>query len=305
MKKIKILIAVLAVAGIVWFIYSNYIKVPVPPPPSPPVNQFVREINREIDSIETNPNNGFCADDYKRVRYHIDDYASQNRLGKDSTDTLGNIQNQEYLFKTLFSKYTEKFIAQADNVFNNSVWASNDLKFIQAESHRLRKEGVDRKALDVKGPIAKDLSRVVVTVDSYYSEVAFINKCRSFSYNNTDLDSRFPIEQAQTIINDSKKHLSSLGVVRNSAFVKDGLKGIPEKVLSAHVSYLEKKIKDLSGYYIYVNSLYTYKSSLYDKLYAEISELSNPMYSGLNVSSQRSRLQNALQADYNAAKNYF
>ena len=305
MKYLKIILAILAVIGIGIAIYLGYTKTTDMGAIGLPENQFTRRISQEIKEISNKPDNHFCKDAYDIVKYHLDEYASQNRLGVDSTDISGNSQNQQFLFKTLYSAYAEKFIAQADYVFKGSVWSSSDLSFIKAEASRLRSEGQKSDCLERNGTVDKEFSRLTRTIDSYYSEVTFINNCKSFSYSNTDLEKHFPIDKAQSIINDSKSHLSSLGVVKNSEVIKIGLSSIPEKVLSVHVAYLTKKLNEWKEMYMYYATLAAYKTNLYDKLKAEVSQLDNPMYSGLNVSSQKSRLMNILDADNQAAANYF
>lgn len=305
MKYLKIILAFLAVIGIGIAIYLGYTNTTVVDSIGLSENQFTRRISQEIKELSNKPDNHFCKDAYDIVKYHLDEYASQNRLGVDSTDISGNSQNQQYLFKTLYSTYAEKFIAQADYVFKRSAWSSNDLNFIKAEVDRLRSEGQKNDCLERNGSVDKEFSRLTRTIDSYYSEVAFINECNSLSYSNTDLEKHFPINRAQSIIKDSKSHLSSLGVVKNSDVVKNGLSSIPEKVLTVHVAYLTKKLNEWKGMYMYYATFAAYKTNLYDKLKAEVSQLDDPMYSGLNVSSQKSKLMNILDADNQAAVNYF
>ena len=305
MKYLKIILAILAALGIGLAVYFGYSKTTVVDEIGLPENQFTRRVNQEITDISNKPENRFCKDAYDIVKYHIDDYASINRLGATLADTLGNNQNHQFLFKTLYSTYAEKFIAQADHVFKGSAWSSGDLSFIKSEANRLRWVGRSNSFLESESTVVKDLDRLTRTIDSYNSEISFINECKSFSYSNVDLDRRFPVARAESIINDSKSHLSSLGVVKNSEAVKTGLTEIPDRVLSVHVSYLTKKINEYKEMYMYYNTLAAYRTNFYDNLKAEISQLDNSMYSGLNVSSQKTRLMNSLEADHRAAIAYF
>lgn len=305
MKYLKIFLAILAAIGIGLAVYFGYTKTTTVEDIGRPENQFTRRVNQEIIDISNKPESRFCKDAYDIVKYHIDDYASLNRLGATPTDTLGNSQNQQFLFKTLYSTYAEKFIAQADHVFKGSAWSSGDLSFIKSETSRLRSVGKQNNCLEANGTVDKDLSRLTRTIDSYYSEIAFINECKSFAYSNVDLDKRFPITRAETIINDSKNHLSSLGVVKNSDAIKTGLTGIPDKVLSVHVAYLTKKLNEYKEMYMYYNTLAAYRTNFYDNLKSEISQLDDSMYSGLNTTSQKTRLINSLEEDYKAARSYF
>ena len=305
MKSLKIILAILAAIGIGLAVYFGYTKTTVVDEIGLPENQFTRRVEQEILDISNKSESRFCKDAYDIVKYHIEDYASLNRLGATPTDTLGNSQNQSFLFKRLYSAYAEKFIAQADHVFKGSAWTSGDLSFIKSEAGRLRSVGKQNDCLEANGTVDKDLSRLTRTIDSYNSEIAFINECKSFSYSNVDLDRRFPVDRAASIINDSKSHLSSLGVVKNSEAVNTGLTGIPDRVLSVHVSYLTRKLNEYKEMYMYYNTLAAYRTNFYDNLKAEISQLDNSMYSGLNVSSQKTRLMNSLEADHRAASAYF
>lgn len=305
MKYLKIFLAILAAIGICLAVFWGYTKTTMVEDIDRPENQFTRRVNQEIIDISNKPENRFCKDAYDIVKYHIDDYASINRLGAAPSDTLGNSQNQQFLFKTLYSTYAEKFIAQADHVFNGSAWPSGDLSFIKSETSRLRSVGKQHGCLEANGTVDKDLSRLIRTIDSYYSEVAFINECKSFAYSNVDLGNRFPITRAETIINDSKSHLTSLGIVKNSDAVKTGLAGIPDKVLSVHVAYLTRKLNEYEGMYMYYNTLRAYETHFYDNLKSEISQLDNSMYSGLNATSKKTRLLNSLETDHRAASSYF
>lgn len=305
MKTLKIILAIMAIIGIALAIYFSYIKITAPGPIDHPENQFTRRVNQEIECISSKPANRFCKDAYDLVKYHIDDYASMNRLGASLTDSVGNQRNQQLLLKTLYSTYVDKFIEQADWVFMGNAWASADLSFIKDEDRRLRTYGQECGYLQSGSAADKDFTRISRNIDSYHSEVAFINECKSFAYNNSDLESRFPIDKAKSIINDSRNHLSSMGVVKNSDFVRNGLSSIPDKVLSVHVAYLTRKLNEWRGMYMYYPTLAAYRTNFYDKLKAEIAQLDNPMYSGLNVSSQKTRLLNILETDNNAAASYF
>ena len=305
MKYLKIILAILAAIGIGLAVYFGYTKTTAVDDVGLPENQFTRRVNQEIIDISNKSESRFCKDAYDIVKYHIDDYASINRLGAFPEDTLGNSQNQQFLFKTLFSTYAEKFIAQADHVFRGSAWPSGDLGFIKTEANRLRWIGRSNAFLESDSAVAKDLDRLTRTIDSYNSQIAFINECKSFAYSNVDLKNRFPIARAESIINDSKNRLSSLGVVKNSEAVKTGLTGIPERVLSVHVAYLTKKLNEYKDMYMYYNTLRAYETNYYDNLKSEISQLEDSMYSGLNASSQKTKLMNSLEADHKAASSYF
>ena len=305
MKYFKIFLAILAVIAIGLAIYWGYSKTTKVDTVKLPENQFTRRINQEISDISNKPDSRFCGDAYEIVKYHIDDYASTNRLGADSTDISGNNQNQQFLYKTLYSAYADKFIAQSDYVFKGSSWSSGDLSFIKAEVSRLRTEGQKNGFLESGGPVDKDFNRINTTLSTYDKEIAFINECRAFSYNNVDFERRFPVDKAQSIIIESKQHLSSLGVVKNSDVVKNGLAGIPDKVLSVHDSYLKRKYNEYKDMYMYYNSLNAYKTQFYDVLKSEMSQLDNNMYAGLNAASKKTILMNNLDGDYRAAVKYF
>lgn len=308
MKYFKIILAILAIIGIGIAIRAFYIKTTGLPPVDPSANQFVRRVRQEIQAIADKPNSSFCKDTYDIIKYHIDDYASINRLGATIEDIEGNKRQQQILLKDLFSAYSEKFIDQANYVFNHSAWKSSDLSFIRSEANRLRLVGNEKSYLERGVGSDKDLLKCVQNTVDYDEEVRFINECNSFSFKNKDLDKHFPITEAKRIIDDSKQHLNSLGIVKNSEVVHKALTNIPQKVFSAHVSYLAVKLEEYKEMYMYSFSLKDYENNLYGLLKKDISELDNPMYSsisGINPSVSKSQLLRKLEDDHDAAKTYW
>lgn len=305
MKYIKIFLAILAVAAVCLVIYFGYSKTTKIGTVDLPENPFTRRISQEIEAISSKPVSRFCKDAYKITKYHIDDYASLNRLGADSLDISGNSQNQKFLYKTLYSTYVDKFISQADYVFKGNAWTNDDLSFIKSEINSLRTEGRKNKFLESGGVVDKTFIRMSNTIDSYYNEIKYINECKNFSFGEIDIEKRFPVDRAKNIIDGSKEHLSSLGVIKNSDAVRKGLESIPERVLTVHVSYLNDKFNEYKQMYIAFNTLGAYKTNLYDVFKSEISQLDNSMYSGLNVAAKKTRLMNNLDNDYQGAIQYY
>lgn len=299
MKALKITLAIIAFIGIGVFVIFNYTQTTNIDDVDTPNNQFTDRIEKEISDIKHRPNMQFCMYNYKLVKYYINEFASINGFGSDLKDENGNSENKKYLFNKLYDTYADKFISQANYVFSGSTWPTNDLDFIKKEAKSLQTEN---------SKVDRDFSELIKTVDAYYSEVAFIKKCNSFSYNNTNWNEHFPINTAQEYISKSKSRLSSLGVVKNSEIVKNGLSNIPKKVFDAHVNYLEKKLNKWLNYYMHFETLEGYKELLYNKLEAEINQLDSTMnHAGLNASSQKKKtsLLNRLEEDYIKAEKYF
>lgn len=307
MKYLKIALTIFVLIGIGIAIYLGYSKTTEVQNIGLPENQFTRRINQEIVDLSHKTENTFCKHAYDIIKYHIDDYALINRLGVDYGDTLGNNQNQLYLFKTLYSTYVEKFINQADYVFMHNDWLDQDRSFINSEVARLRSVGYSNTLLEENEGADNEFKRILRTLSDYNSEVSFIRTCNNFSFNNLDLAAKFPMSEAVAKINDSKSHLTALGIVRNSDKVRNGLSEIPDKIFKVHERYLTRKLNEWKDFYEYNTTLADYENNLYKVLKDDISSLDNSIYSSNNidVSTSKSKLLKTLEADHDRAKAYF
>jgi len=308
MKYLKIILAILAVIGIGLAIRAYYTKTTELQKVDRSTNQFVRRVRQEINALSEKPDNKFCKDSYDIIKYHIDDYASINRLGSTLQDVQGNQQQQQVLSKDLYSAYAVKFVDQAKYVFGHNEWKSSDQSFIKSEVTRLRSIGKANNYLESGVGVDNDFSEFLKYIEKYYKELQFISECKKFSFKDLDLDKHFPVSDAQSIINDSKTHLNELGIVKNSDVVRNGLTNVPKDIFTVHESYLTKKLAEYKGMYMYSFSLKDYEEHLYGLLKKDINELNHSMYAGvegISPSSSVSKLLSLLEADHSNAKKYW
>jgi hypothetical protein len=304
MKALKISLAVIVLAAIIFIVWKWIIVSPPPPPPPPPKNEVTRRIGQVIDSIRKLPDSKFCEAFYKEITYHIDSYFKEGRLGVNPSDTLGNRQNKENFTKNLYSVYVEKFISQAFYVLNRSEWKIDDLNFIRSEYQTLRKS----KLLEKGSPVDKEFAKIQSVFSKYDEIVAYISACKNFSHPVSGLDNRFPASDMQNKISQAVTYLNnSLGnaYVNHCTRLRDGLKEIPQVLFSVHVKYLDNKIDRYSNRYSNCTSQSDYANTLYKPLKSEIDALDNDIYNVANFDSEYKRLLDKWKTDSQEAYKYF
>ncbi len=234
---IAIVLALITVFIIFW---TDIIK--PPPPPPPPPNDFTEKVVYNIDSLKGIPESQFCVELYKEILYYIDDYSKQMHFGDNSSE---NDIWKENLLRDLNSAYTNKFIKQSFYVFNSANWKKDDLQILRSELDKLKKSDF------IKDGPAKDKLNEIDRVLAKYDEIAkFINIYSYYSYNTINLNGSFPdltdkINETNNYINnDLDNHY-----VNNCAYLKAGLKEIPNKLFYAHVKYLENLINKFGPNY--------------------------------------------------------
>lgn len=300
MKSLKISLAVIVVALIVFFVIRSLVKTGEVKEIPLAKNQFTKRIEQEIDSLGKLSNSRFCNDFYKEVGYHIDSYYNESRLGK---TPLENDQWKENLTKNLYSAYADKFIHQAFYVFNGSEWETDNLKFIRSEYQALRKS----RLLERDSPVDKKFTEIQ-TIFSKYDEIAgFISTCKGFNYSATSLAARFPVSDVQDKISQAvtfRRNRLENEYVNHCTRLHDGLKDIPQSLFRAHIRYLDDKINEWSGLYPNFNSQSDYANNLYRPLKDEIEALDNDIYNAANFDREYKRLSDKWSADFTKAYNY-
>lgn len=306
MKILKISIALIIVSAIILFITRSLVRQDGIGEISLPKNQFSERIQREIDSLISLPESKFCKEYYNIVTFHINDYYIQGRLG---TNVSENSQWKDNFYRTLFARYTEKFIHQVLYVFRDSTWKPVDLKFIRGEVLRLKAQKLNDEFLLERGSQTdKEFIQIQNTLKKYDEIVDFISISKSFSYSKAVIPDQFPISNVITILDRTKAYLNNRlenELLNNCTRLKNKLNEIPQSLFKAHVNYLDNKITKWSGKYTNYPSQKEYKTSLYDKLKAEVSSLYNGIYNVSNFNTEYNRLTNKLDDDSNAAYIHF
>lgn len=301
MKAIKIGLALAVVGMIAYFIIQSLIGVPEPPVVPLAHNQFTKRIEQETDSLGRLPDSRFCRQFYDEIRYHIDNYHSQRRLGGNQ---LENDQWRANLHKNLYSAYAGKFIDQAFFVFRGQGWGQEDLVFIRSECRALKYSPM----LKGHSPVDNKLSEIQEILRKHDEIASFISSCETYTAFGSSLSDRFPIAESQDIISRAAEYRrSSLGnvLVNNCTRLHNGLKAVPQFLFQAHVSYLDGKIDRWSGLYANYNSQLAYSDNLYGPLEAEIKSLDNDVYELPNFEREYNRLTAKWETDAEKAYAHF
>jgi hypothetical protein len=302
MKAVKISLAVIVVAVIVFFVIRSLVTTGEVEQIDLLQNQFTKRIEQEIESLGHLPDNKFCKDFYNEVGYHISDYHKQGRLSNNPSE---NNQWRENLSKELYSAYAGKFIRQAFYVFRGSEWDIDALNFIRSEYPTLQKSAL----LERGSVVDKEFAKFQTIFDKYDEITGFISSCKEFSYPDDNLSDRFPVADVVSKISRAaiyrNNHLGN-EYVNNCTRLHDGLKEVPQTLFRAHVGYLDDKINEWSGMYSNYSSQIDYANNLYRPLKSEIDALDNDIYNVANsyFDSEYNRLSKKWSDDNTKAYNY-
>jgi hypothetical protein len=303
MKLIKISLAI-SVIGLITFFIVNSITTTSEPPVQPPVvNQFTKIIDDEINTLQRQIFTDFkkLKTSYEDVKFDIDDYYNENRLGKNQ---LENNQSKERLSKNLYSIYVAKFLNQANSVFNKSEWNNQDIAFIRSESLALKNSKFLQHGKEVDIQITQ-----IQKVLSKYDEInKFILSCREFSYSADSFSSIFPMALAkQKIVRAAiyKKNKLENTLLNNCIRLHTQLGQTNNILFNAHIKYLENKINTYSGTYVAYNSHGEYAKEFYLKLKNEINSIDNDIYAVAYYDNVYDKLINKLNQDNSNAKAFF
>lgn len=274
MRTIKISLAVITVAAIVFFVARSFVTNEEVGEIRQSYNEFIGKIQQEIKALQLKPENKFCKDYYNEVTYHIDDYFKTGRFGKSQPE---NDQWKENLSKQLYAAYVDKFIKQAFYVFDRSDWEIRDLSFIRSEYRVLQSSPL----LERYSPIDERFNEIKTIFDKYDEISAFISNCKGFTYFETKLDEQFPIDYVSTEISDAKSYLNNgldNSYVNNCTRLRDELAKIPQVMFEVHTGYLDSMITYWTGSYIGYPSQKIYRENVWTPVDNKIDSLVNNIY---------------------------
>lgn len=302
MKAIKIILAFVVVAVLGFFVWK-WIIAPPPPPPTitPPTNQFVERIEKEIDSLGKVPSASFCPEFHQKIQYDISEFHLKGFLG--DTTTSDNDQWEEILSKNLYSVYAPKFVEQAMFIFNGHEWKTDNLKFIRSEAKELQKSDYLKSDSPVKASFVE-----IEGILSKYDEVnGFLAKCKNYSFSDNGVSSVFPnVGDMVTKANQLAQNTGNK-YVNNCTRLKDGLKEVPRKLFDKHVSYLTQKINSYANQYRNYDTQAEYNTKVYTPLRDQINAIDYKVY-GLGesfVDGKQEELFNLLGKYNRDATDYF
>ena len=311
MKTIKISLVIAVIGLITFFVINSLTTLVAPPPPPPVVNQFTKIIDEEINALQRLTGTSFndLKTSYEEVRFDIDDYYGEKRLGKNQAQ---NNQSKERLSKNLYSIYVVKFINLANSVFRRSEWNIQDIAFIKSESIELKRS----QFLQQGNGVAIQIKQIQNVLNKYDEINKFISSCKGFSYSNNELNSAFPITTIKQKISRAvtyKNNKLENSFVNNCIVLHKQLNETTKFLFNAHVRFLNGKIdrykgwysmKDPSGEYTF-NSAGAYADEFYKKMKNEINGLDNDIYHVSNLDNEYEKLIAKLNKENSNAITFF
>lgn len=301
MQTIKITLPLAVFVLIGFFVWKWGGGVTSPPTPPPPTNQYVSNIEGEINALGNLSANTFSLKAYKDIQYHIEDNHKQRFLGSTESD---NNQWKEILSKNLYSAYVPKFIEHVEYVLNGSEWKVADLNFIRTEVNTLQSSVY----LHQDSPVASKFNEFESVLTKYDEISDFISNCNNFFFGSYSTSDRFPdvsdkIQKSRAYLKNNLEN----AYVNNCARLKEGLREVPKKLFEEHVSYLRDKIQQNSGNIRNYSTHAEYSNVIYTPLRNHIDALDNDIYGvGDNTFNSNYRsLENLLSADNRNAIDYF
>lgn len=305
MKSIKIVIAVIAVLALAAGIYFSVANVGKMEKVEHPENAFTQKLDLEINSLQAK--SSVSLKDYSTIKYHIDDYHSQNRLGVDSEDTLGNDNNRASYSRLLYSVYVEKFVKQSLATFNKPSWPSGTVSAIYSGNETMLKDGTNGNYLDKNGRVYGELKKIRSVTSDYIKINKFINTYA----NGLSASGTFPVNDVSNVVSTAQNHLASkLGGtygVNDVSELSAGLNKIPSAIFQSHCRFIAGQIESAKSRLSSdtFSSYNEYKTKVYDRLSDELSKLSSANYGNAYNPSSYSKYKSQIEGLLSDAYDYF
>ena len=310
MKTIKItLIVIVLSAIIVSTIFMSIRKTICPPPPLPPKNTYLINIEAKISSLNNSSGFSSCKDLYGDIKYYIEDDFSRNKLG---ATQLENDQMRNNLLIRLYATYADKFLNQAFSVFKGSAWEIDKLSFIRNENLSLQREGVQNGFLELNSNTDKKFNEIKIIFTEYDKVNIFINECKNISeFLDYEIATQFPISKVEVYIKGSKDYLKSIAesnMIKNCDRLRNDLITVPQVLFTSHVKYLDDKLNRWNGEYLkFVNQggFNKYRKNLFLPLKTELESINQNFYNEVSSIDEFNRLDKKLKDDSEAAYSYY
>jgi hypothetical protein len=301
MKAIKIGLATVVVATILFFIVKFLVSIGDVGKISLPKNQFTKRIEKETETLRKIPDNQFSKNAYDDINHEINAFYKEQKFGKNKNE---NDQWKENLSKNLYSAYADKFIKQAFYVFNGSVWNLPDLNFIRNEYKSLQ----NSQFLQRSSPVDLSFINIQKILGKYDEITSFIASSKNYAFTDYSFSTNFPMQEVESKISVSAKYKNNKlenSYVNNCIRLHNDLNKVPDYLFNAHIKYLNNKLNQFIGTYSYYNSQGNYAKDLYNPMKSQINMLDNNIYNVANFDNEYDKLINRLIVDSENAYNYF
>ena len=270
---IKILLIVLALAGIGYAVYSFFDKAEKGETPPPPQSDFEKEIQAEADR-------GIKDRDYARASATFAELC--DRIDTEAAVTLAdgsrNLTPDEVrrARQIVFYAYVPIFTAHADACFGRTVWSDDEVDALGTAAGRLQ----EMQVAEAGSPTTKDLARIRQTAADYR---AAWQAARSGAGCRSVAAVRSAVSRANSF---KRKPLS------NCTALVSALNAVPARAKSALTTYVAGRCNRVaSGYASYATYVDFYAAQ--SQCLNLIDEYEKAFGGNASLSTARRRLQNA------------
>lgn len=266
MKAVKFLLVILVVAGL------GYLAVSFLGPEPKPVdnidgiiieNKYVADIEAMIEKLINKPASEFCVDYYEEIANKIDYCCERKHFDKKDEKHNASIAERER--QRLFTAYISLFVKQSYYVFNGSEWNVNKIKAIKKMTADMKKSKFMERGADAD----LRLDSINYILKKYDAATSFYYRCSNFSYNYYVLDSLYPVNSVQYMLNKANDYeTNGFGndYVNNCKRLKQQIDEIPQILFKKHYKYYNNKIDSLCTKFADYDDLRHYKDNLFDPM---------------------------------------
>jgi len=240
MKYLKITLISVAIFGVGIFAYKLNSKEPDElKKVEKTENTFIAHINQQIELIKKGPK--LSKKIYNETLYLINDYEKNNKFTKLWSTNLR--KKTEYI-------YYDKFLKDANSVFSNNIWGTNDISYIRNELKYLEKSSY----ISDKGSL-NTLNRILAEYDDANN---FLVQIKGYAGSNPipQIDNKFDSYTVESYIKKAFSISKTQSKIKNNKALMSGLDNVKSLMLSKHINFLKRKLsiiklEDCRKYYDY------------------------------------------------------
>lgn len=266
-------------------------------------NKFINEINGLIDDVKNSAVAKFSKEDYDKIVYLIEEYHDNNKISAQWSSNLR--KKAEYI-------YFEKFIKEADYVFNQSNWSKSDIAFIRDEHKRLNNSAYLQEKAGLQ-PIKRVLSE-------YDAIQSFLAKAKSFANSNaiTSMKQSFDMPTVDNYMSEANSKLKTSSKVKNNQQLMSELKNVPKLMYQKHLVFLNEKVKKTKTEpYSKYNDYNSFYNGVCQPIFDDINDFksvskqkynvtSNDWYDEIDkIKNEVTRIATYAKNDFQKKKNYY
>jgi len=305
MKRFKIIFITSAISIMIYFSYVNFFTGADLPDPTGPEHSKFDFLENEIELLKNSSENTFSVSLLNTIKFKIDIFYNNPKFSNNAT-VNNNWRN--YFIKKLFIVYANKFLKQAEFIFNNSTWSTNDILTIRTELQRI----LSTHYFIQGTPIHNSLLKINNTLTKYDEINNFINSCLSYNPSLTldPLVDPFPINEIKNKllrVRSLQNNRLENKFVNNCERLHNQLNAIHNNYLLMHFNFLRTKFNE-DGNQQYIENETTQRSYNIKYLTPDqnaLNEFNYELYQVNDYQSKREVLYRILQENDSRSHNHF